>query len=108
VSDWLSELSPDERSGWDDFVDHFRRDALQKINDSAFVASLIPRGDFDVKFAVELGTAIMLDKPILAITMPGASLSAKLRDVADRVVELDVDTDAGRQAVARAIKEMLA
>jgi hypothetical protein len=107
VSDWLDDLTPDEREGWDDFVEHFRRDALQKLEESAFVASLVPREDFDAKFAVELGASIMLDKPLLAIVMPGAEVPAKLAKVADRIVQADVDTEAGREAVHAAMREML-
>jgi hypothetical protein len=103
---WEAELTPDERSEWDAFVDHFRRDALAKISDSAFVASIVPTDEFDVKFAVETGAAIMLGKPILLIVAPGASVPGKLALVADRIVEADIDTQEGRDAVAKAINEM--
>lgn len=103
MSDWRDELDDDERDAWDDFVDHFRRDALQKMESSAFVASLVPRGDFDVKFAVELGAAIMLDKPIVAIAAPGATIPDRLRRVVDELVEADVDTAEGREAIAAAL-----
>lgn len=106
MGDWLDELNPDERQGWDDFVDHFRRDALQKLDESAFVASLLPRGDFDVKFAVETGAAIMLDKPILLIAQPDAHVPRKLLAVADEVVYVDIDTEVGRREVADAIARM--
>ena len=107
MSDWLDELTPPERDEWDRFVEHVRRDALAKITDSAFVMSLVPAAEPDVKFAVELGLAIMLDKPILAIAMPGRPVPRRLRLVADRIVEADLDTEQGRAIVARAIADFV-
>jgi len=106
MGDWVEELEPDERKEWDEFVAHFRRNALEGMVDSAFVASLVPKGDFDVKFALETGAAILLGKPIIAIVMPGAEVPGKLGLVADIVVEADLDTEAGREAIAKAMKEM--
>jgi hypothetical protein len=108
VSDWIDSLTPQERDGWDEFVEHFRRDTLGKMEQSAFVASFVPGDDFDVKFATELGAAILLDKPLLAVVLPGASVPGKLRRVADRIVEADVDVEEGRRKVAAAIETMLA
>ena len=107
MSDWLDELSPEDRARWDEFVDHARREAFAKIDGSAFVMSLVPKGDYDVKFAVELGAAIMLDKPIIAVLMPGARASAKLLEVADEVVYADVDLEEGRRKVTEAIGRMM-
>lgn len=104
MTDWLDSLSSDERADWDRLVDHFRRDAVEKIDSSAFVASLVPRGDFDVKFALETGAAILLGKPILAIVGPGGELPGKLGLVTDEVVHADVDTEQGREAIADAIE----
>jgi hypothetical protein len=107
-ADWLDTLTPEERTQWDEFVAHFRRDTLGKIADSAIVMSLVPRsGDFDVKFAVELGAAIMLDKPIIAVALPGTPIPAKLREIADRIVEADIDVEEGRQTFARALDAMM-
>jgi hypothetical protein len=103
VGDWLDELEGDDRKAWDDFVDRARRDALEKIDSSAFVMSLVPRGPADIKFAVELGLSIMLDKPIVAVVMPGAEVPDKLRAVADEIVEADVDLEEGRRKVHEAI-----
>jgi hypothetical protein len=107
VTDWIDDLTPDERAGWDDFVAHVRRDAVRKIDGSAFVVSLFPSsGEPDVKYAVELGLSIMLDKPILVVAMPGAKIPNHLAQVADRLVYADIDLEAGRRKVADAIAEM--
>lgn len=66
---------------------------VPKIEASTVVASLVPKGETDIKFAVELGVAIMLDKPIIALVVPGVKVPAKLVKVVDRVVEFDLDND---------------
>jgi hypothetical protein len=104
---WEEELDPEQRAEWDRFVTYQREHTLKMMDESAFVCSLIPKTDeFDVKFAVETGMAIMLDKPILAVVAPGASISGKLAKVADLVVYADLDTEEGRVKVAKAIEEM--
>lgn len=107
MSNWTDGLTPEERDTWDDFVDHFRRDALGKIAGSGVFLSLVPSAeDFDVKFAAELGTAIMLDKPLIIVIAPGVELPTKLRLIADQVVCADLDTEDGRRAIADALKEI--
>lgn len=82
------------RPDWEDptvklWVQHVLDDMVPKMEDSAVVMSLVPDAEqLDVKFAVELGAAIMLDKPILAIAFGETVLSRKLRRVADEVVIL--------------------
>jgi nucleoside 2-deoxyribosyltransferase len=106
VSDWPDKLSPEERDSWDEFVAQFRADALQKIDSSAFVLSLVPREDFDVKFALELGTAIMLGKPIIAVLAPGARIPGNLEHVVTRFIRADVDTEQGRKVITEALLEL--
>lgn len=94
---WEEKLSPAERRAWEQWVARVRGELVEKMAASAFVASLVPSGETDVKFAVELGLAIMLDKPIVAIVVSGSPVPGKLRDVADAVIEIsDMDTEAGQ------------
>lgn len=104
ANDWLGELSPEERAGWDEFVDHFRRDALGKIMQSDHFVSILSHNGWDVKFAVELGAAVMLDKPIMAVVHPDTQIPEKLRAIADEIVVADIDTEAGRNAIAQAVR----
>lgn len=108
MPDWESELTPDEREGWEDFVDHFRREGLEKITQSAAMISLVPSGGLDIKFALELGAGIMLNKPIIAVVMPGAEIPPKLETVADAVIAADIDTEEGRNELAGVIASVLA
>ena len=103
---WENELEPDDRRIWDEFVRSAREDAASKISESAFVMSLVPRGETDIKFAVELGLSIMFDKPLLIVVAPGTPIPARLERVADVICVADIDTAEGRDAVALAVKEM--
>ena len=60
---------------------------------SAICVSLAPSGDTDAKFAVELGMMIMLEKPIVLVIEPGQYVPAKLRLIADEIVEADWRND---------------
>jgi hypothetical protein len=66
----------------------------------------VPKGQTDVKFAVELGFSIMLDKPIIAVVMAGTQVPAKLLKIADEIIEapanmnLDGDPEFGARMAA--------
>jgi hypothetical protein len=93
---------------WLEFVDHVRRETMEGIAGSGVVVSLAPGpgAEGDVKYAVELGLSIMLDKPLLVVVTPGVEVPPKLRAVADEVVEADVDLEQGQRAVAEALKRI--
>jgi len=92
------------------------KDALDnlvpKMANSSVVVSLVPTGVTDIKFAVETGLALMLDKPIVLMVGPGASVPAKLAKVADAIVEYGDLSDPGTAerltAVVRSISDGMA
>jgi nucleoside 2-deoxyribosyltransferase len=95
---WEEKLGRQEQRDWDRWVARVREGTVQQMVESAFVATLVPEdGKTDVKFAVELGLAIMLGKPIVAISVAGRPVPGKLREIADAVIEVsDMDTEAGQ------------
>jgi hypothetical protein len=79
-----------------------------KIKASNVVISLAPsNGKPDVKFSVELGMSIMLDKPILAVVQPGTRVPDHLVRVADLIVECDMNNPADQERLAEAIKKFV-
>lgn len=79
-----------------------------KLRGSALVVQLVPTEFGDAKFWVELGASIMLDKPIIAVSIGGRGISEKLRRVADEVVEVpDLDTLENSEEVTQAIHRVL-
>jgi hypothetical protein len=71
-----------------DFEARIRRGLIPKLRDSALTVSIVPH-ETDVKFAVELGLSIMLDKPIILCVPIGVIPPPKLLAVADAVVSME-------------------
>jgi len=86
---------------------HVKTNVLPKMEASALTVSLAPGGEPDIKYAVELGLSIMLNKPIFVVCEPGQALPDKLLRVADKVIEVDWrgDPRAGQEAIADAITD---
>ena len=100
---WEDSLNDEERSQWEKYVQHTREETVRKVAGSAAFISLVPgEGELDVSFATQLGMAIMLNKPILALSVAGRAVPPGLRAVATEVIEVDgdMDTEAGRQEMA--------
>lgn len=91
-SDWIDDP---EASAW---AKHVLDEVVPKIADSAAFVSLVPKGEADIKFAVETGLALMLDKPMILAVSPGVQVPAKLLAIADAVVEFDPSTPDDTQA----------
>lgn len=105
---WTHDLSPGERRQWDQFVADAREHTVKAMADSAFVMSLVPSGEPDIKFAVELGLAIMLGKPVIALALHGQPVPDGLRRVAHAVIEVDdFDTEAGQAELHRRLRPYL-
>jgi hypothetical protein len=88
---------------------HVREEVLPKMQASALTVSIAPDGKPDIKYAVELGMSLMLDKPIIIVTEPGQAIPARLRRVADKVIEVDWRNDprAGQEAISDAISDFV-
>jgi len=102
--DWVEDLSGEDRAQWDHFVESARREAFDKISASDIFLSLVPE-EPDVKAAVEIGFAVLLDKPILSILMPGRKMPEHLRKISDLVVVADIDTEEGRETLSQSISD---
>jgi hypothetical protein len=100
--DWADDPQAQE------FFDHVEAEALPKIQDSALTMLIAPTGKPDMKIAVELGLSILLDKPIVAVKMPGAPAHPGLERIAHAVVEWDPnDPEKNAQEVQDAIASVL-
>ena len=106
-----NDLGHDYGPAGDRFFRAARKDLLPKLRQSAVFLSLFSE-DPDPKFCMELGMAIVLDKPIILILPRGRTLNrgSHLWGVADEVIE-DVDFDdpeADRERVNDIIARVLA
>lgn len=94
---------PYSHPGFRRFARKAREELLPKIDASAMVMSFIMDGDPDVKWAIEMGFSIMLDKPIIAVITPGRKVPSKLAAVVDAWVEWSDDKD----EMAKRIREAM-
>lgn len=84
-----------------------RHELFPMVESSAIFMALVPP-EWDVKSAVELGAAILMDKPILAVGLPGRQVSGHLRRVADVVVEdCDLYSKEGKARLQEALTQMV-
>lgn len=90
-----------------EWVGHVLTEVVPKMEASSVTVSLLPEsGRGDVKFWVELGASIMLNKPIIAVVVGDGEVPERLVRVADEVVRLS-DLDDGGEELAAAIQRVL-
>jgi hypothetical protein len=105
MTDWLDKFTPAEREDWEAWVKDVDEELYPRLSRSNAFISLCPvTGKPDAKFCVELGMAIMLDKPVIVVVAPGSVLPKKLNRVADRVIVADITTGEGQALVAQELK----
>ena len=89
---------------------HVITDMVPKVEKSEAVISIAPSdgGEGDVKFWVELGASIMMDKPIVVVVFHDQEVPAKLAAVADEIVRCERGVNpAASEALAAAIKRVV-
>lgn len=99
---------------WDDpdvqaWMENARVNLIPMIAESDSVASLVPRTQDDIKYAVELGLSIMMDKPIIAIVLDDRPVPYKLRIVADDIIHMkssELGTKAGQAKMMAVIEKL--
>lgn len=74
------------------------RTLVEQVGGSAIVTAIVPL-ELDAKFVTELGVAVMLDKPIIAMIRPGTEIPRKLAAVVDSFIEYHPN-DIGGMAIA--------
>lgn len=92
---------------WERWESRVREEVIPMLLESAFTISIAPSGESDVKFAVELGLSIMMDKPIIAVIRPGQEIPEKFRRIADLIVEADLSDPREAAALAEKMQEIM-
>lgn len=91
-----------------DFFEEMRRKVVPKIAESAIFLTMY-EGDLDLPFALQLGVAILMSKPILVLGMKGAAIPLKLLEIADKVVEIDsMQAPGAKEKLEAAVLELIA
>lgn len=92
-----------------DFLFRAEQNMLPKMRDSAMslVIGCDPE-DVDIKLCLEVGAAVLMDKPLLIVVPPGRKISAGLRRVATEVVELDISKPESQAKFKQAFDRVMA
>ncbi len=90
----------------DEFLEHARREMFPKMKES--VLSIVIAADPDPKLCIELGAAILYDKPIIAVVPAGRKIPANLARVASAVIQGDLSDARSKQKLQDAISSVIA
>lgn len=84
---------PFERDDFKRWADDMRKRLIPKMRGSSSVLMLAPdmKAEFDISFALQIGACILLEKPLILVVHPGRQIPPKLRAIADRVIEADLN-----------------
>ena len=80
-----------------EFLDDWRERVLPNIEQSAAVLVIAPEDKHaDLKIAIEVGMAILLEKPLIVFKPKDRDAAPRLLTIADLVIEGDIKTDGDR------------
>ena len=83
--------------GLNEFLDDWRERVLPNIAQSAAVLVIAPEDKHaDLKIAIEVGMAILLEKPLIVFKPKDRDAAPRLLTIADLVIEGDIKTDGDR------------
>lgn len=85
--------NPFDSDGFRRWADDMRNRLIPNMRDSASVLMIAPRmeGRFDIEFALQIGASILLEKPLILLVHHGRTIPPKLRAIADRIIETDLN-----------------
>lgn len=103
-------LDPWEEPSMKAWLKDARVHLIPKMLDSDTIVNLVPGSEGDLKYAVELGLSIMMDKPIIAVCIDDRPIPAKLMMVADYIVRMtseEFGTQAGQAKMYAAMESVM-
>ena len=90
----------------DRYLERARREMFPKMKGSALCLTIL--GDPDPKLALELGAAILFNKPIVLCVPKGREVPLSLRTIAHKIVEVDdMNDEESRKLLTAAISEVM-
>ena len=88
------------------YLEHAERELLPMMEQSRIAITLIT-GAVDPKICLEMGAAVLLDKPIIAVILKGAAVPANLKRVASVIIEGDIMDAALQAKIQKAIANVM-
>jgi hypothetical protein len=104
--------NPYDDAGFKRWAGTMRERLIPKMRDSAHILMIAPNmaEKFDIEFALQIGAAILLEKPLILLVDRTRTIPPKLRAIADRIIETDLDnvtmdSDSIQKQLAQAFKD---
>lgn len=102
-------MDPWNDPGAQEWIAHVDRTLVPMLDDSCVSVSIAPPvGAHDIKYAVELGLSILMDKPILLVVGIDKKVPPKLRSIADDIAYVDWADPASVAKLAKRTQEFAA
>lgn len=70
-------------------ADNARKDIIPKMRGSAFCVTVVTPHGIDPYLCLQLGACLLLEKPLLILALGGVWIPARVRALADAIVEGD-------------------
>lgn len=90
---------------WRRFVVNVNKDLVPMMARSSAVVIPMGRDDTDVGFALQVGFAVIMEKPLLLIVPEGFDPPPKLEGIADRIIRADYTSEKGRARVQNELRD---
>jgi hypothetical protein len=91
----------------DEFYRRARAELFHNLKNSAMSVTIFA-SDPDPKLCMELGAAIMFDKPIIVVVPADRKVSANLRRVASSIIQGDINDPHMKARLINAIEQVMA
>jgi hypothetical protein len=88
------------------FADGARRDTIPKMQGSLFCMMILD-GEPDIKLALEIGMALLLDKPLFIVAVGNIWISPRLRQIADAVIEGPAFDESMKERIQAAVGKFM-
>jgi hypothetical protein len=92
------------------YLKHFQQEVLPHLINTRSVVVILPNDTIDSKLCLEVGAAVVMDKPILVVTRARTLVSSALEKIAAKIAvveEEDWTTESAKEKIAAAVKSMM-
>lgn len=90
-------------------IEQMGEESIPRIEASRMVISAIEAGRVDAQMCLQIGAALLLDKPLIVTVFKGSWIPARLRQLADAVIEGDSMQDPEvQEKLQAAIRKVMA
>jgi len=89
-----------------EFARRYAKKMFPNLKESALFVSILPNEDPAPESCLDLGAAILYDKPIVIMVLKGNRVPAALRRAADRLIEVEEFDDDAKLQLQAAMEEV--